>query len=66
MPTNEKRCGGKGFALQIPPERLREFSAFSAEERLNWLEEANQFVARFVPREKVERWRRFVEGQDRR
>jgi hypothetical protein len=56
---------GKGFAFRIPPERLREFRALSAEEKLDWLEEANRFVADFVSREKMERWRRFLEDPDR-
>ena len=65
MPMNEKTYSGSGFAFRISPERLREFSALSAEEKLKWLEEANQFVAKFVPRENVARWRRLMEGHGR-
>ena len=65
MPVNEKTSGSAGFAFRIPPERLREFSPLSAEEKLRWLEEANRFVAKFVPPQKLARWRRFMEGQGR-
>jgi hypothetical protein len=52
--------------FRIPPERLRDFRSLSAEEKLNWLEEANQFVAKFVGRDKLDRWRRFLEDQNSR
>ena len=35
----------------------------SPKEKLDWLEEANQFVAAFVPAEKLERWKRVISVQ---
>lgn len=37
----------KPFAFRLSPEA-----------KLNWLEEANQFVNDFVPRQKLERWKK--------
>ena len=42
---------------------LREMKDLSPKEKLDWLEEANQFVAAFVPAENLERWKRVVSGQ---
>jgi hypothetical protein len=36
----------------------------SAEDKLRWLEEANEFVRRFVPPERLERWERVRRGED--
>lgn len=44
------------FALRIPPERLKEFKDISAEQKLRWLEEAREFVVKFVPPEKLALW----------
>jgi hypothetical protein len=30
---------------------------------LNWLEEANEFIAQFVPQEKREAWVRFIQSR---
>lgn len=52
--------GDKGllhYAFRIPPERLKDFKGVSAEEKLRWLEEAREFVAKFVPPDKLALWR---------
>jgi len=43
----------EGYAFQVSRENLIRFNKLSAEERLNWLEEANKFIADFVPEEKL-------------
>jgi len=48
------------FAFRIPCERLKDFKGISAEEKLRWLEEARDFVARAVPPEKLALWRRLA------
>ena len=48
----------KPFAFRPSPETLRQFKDASPEAKLNWLEEANRFVNDFVPREKLERWKK--------
>ncbi len=50
----------KPFAFHLSPEALKQFKDASAEAKLNWLEEANRFVNDFVPREKLERWRKIT------
>jgi hypothetical protein len=52
----------KPFAFRPSPETLHHFKDASPEAKLNWLEEANQFVNDFVPPEKRERWRK-ISGQ---
>jgi len=39
---------------------LKEFKGISAEEKLRWLEEARDFVAKSVPPEKLALWRRLA------
>lgn len=53
----------KAFAFRLSKEKIREFRKLSAEEKLDWLEEANKFVADFVPEEKIRRWRKFIDSQ---
>jgi hypothetical protein len=48
----------KPFVFQPAPETLNHFKDASPEAKLNWLEEANQFVNDFVSPEKLERWRK--------
>lgn len=47
----------KPYAFRPSIEQLRELKDLSPKEKLDWLEEANQFVAAFVPFEKIEQWR---------
>lgn len=47
------------FAFRLSREKIEAFRGVSAEEKLDWLEEANRFVTDFVPEEKLRRWRRF-------
>lgn len=53
----EEKCA---FAFRLSKEKLRELHGFSAEDKLDWLEEANRFVADFVPEEKLRKWKRFI------
>jgi len=50
------------FVFRLSKEKLRQFRGFSAEEKLNWLEEANKFVEDFVPEGKRRRWKKFIDG----
>jgi len=61
MKDSQKKNGA--FAFRLSKEKLEEFRGLSAEEKLNWLEDANKFVADFVPEEKRRRWKEFVDGQ---
>lgn len=57
----------KGFAFRPDPDTLKACLSMSAEEKLRWLEEANEFVQRFVSPERLERWeriRRSESGQE--
>jgi len=47
------------YSHRLSKEKLREFLGFSAEAKLEWLEEANKFVNEFVPSEKRKRWEEF-------
>lgn len=52
----------KPFVFRPSPESLEQFKNASAEDKLNWLEEANRFVNDFVSPEKLERWKK-ISGQ---
>ncbi len=54
----------KGFAFRPDPDTLKACQGMSAEDKLRWLEEANQFVRQFVPPDRLERWERIRRGQD--
>ena len=46
------------FVFRVSQEALRDFKDASAEAGLNWLEEANRFVADFVPPQELEKWKK--------
>ncbi len=48
----------KPFVYRPSVEALRAFRNTTPEERLAWLEDANRFVAEFVPPAKLERWKK--------
>jgi putative sterol carrier protein len=51
------------FAFRLSKEQIRALRGLSAEEKLDWLEEANRFVEDFVPEGKRQRWKKFISGQ---
>lgn len=51
------------YSYRLSKEKLREFIVFSAEAKLEWLEEVNKFVNEFVPFEKRKRWEEFIKQQ---
>jgi hypothetical protein len=54
--VNEKT--EKPFVFRPSPEALKHFKNASAEAKLNWLEDAAQFVKDFFPQEKLQKWKR--------
>jgi hypothetical protein len=48
----------KSFVFLPSTDTLMAFKDASAEDKLNWLEEANQFVNDFVSPEKLDLWKR--------
>lgn len=52
------------FCFSPSPETLKLLQNTTAEERLQWLEEANQFVRDFVSPDKIERWQRYLQQQE--
>jgi hypothetical protein len=53
----------KPYTFKPSLEHLRELKDLSPKEKLDWLEEASQFVAAFVSPEKIERWRKITSAQ---
>ena len=51
------------YSHHLSKEKLSEFLGFSAEAKLEWLEEANKFVKEFVPLEKRKRLEEFIRQQ---
>ena len=51
------------YSYRLSKEKLREFLGFSAEAKLEWLEEANRFINGFFPSENRKRWEEFIRQQ---
>jgi len=51
------------FVFRLTEDKLRECRNMTAEEKLRWLEEANAFVQKFVPADRLARWARLC-GRD--
>ena len=49
---------GFRFVHRVSKEKIMEFMDLSAEEKLNWLEEANRFVSTFLDPERLKLWRK--------
>ncbi len=61
MDDSRKKDCPEPFVFRLTEEKLRECRNMTAEEKLRWLEEANAFVRKFVPAERLERWARLRE-----
>ncbi len=62
---SDKEQNGKAkpqFVHRLSREKIIEFMGFSVEEKLNWLEEANEFVTTCVDSEKLKLWKK-VKGE---
>jgi hypothetical protein len=58
----EKEKKRPQFVHRLSREKIIEFMGFSVEEKLNWLEEANEFVTTCVDSEKLNLWKK-VKGE---
>jgi len=55
-----KPAGNKrGFALTLSRDYIRQTSRLSAEEKLNWLEEANEFINKTLSSNKRKTWMKY-------
>lgn len=52
----------KGFSYKPSKENLEAFKGLSPEEKLQWLEDANEFVNSFLSEEKLALWKKFCNG----
>lgn len=48
------------FVFRLPLEKLEEFIEFTPEMKLEWLEDAADFIVNFVGVEKWESWKNFI------
>ncbi len=48
----------RGYSFRLTPDKIREFKDMPPEEKLDWLEEANDFIVIAVSPEKLQRWER--------
>lgn len=52
----------KEYSFRPSVELMKELKSLSAKEKLEWLEEANEFIARFLKVEDIERWKKIING----
>jgi hypothetical protein len=58
----KKRIIDKSFAFTLDKEKIRATCDLSAEDKLNWLEEANRFVNASMTPAKRKRWEKIKQG----
>ncbi|MBU0687694.1 MAG: hypothetical protein KKB81_07645 [Candidatus Margulisbacteria bacterium] len=63
MKKNNFAKASKGYSYTIDRKRLLEFAKFSIEDRLQWLEEANEFLNKVASPETKKMWQLFREGK---
>lgn len=47
-----------GYSFRLTPDKIMEFKDMPPEDKLDWLEEANNFISLAVSQEKLIRWER--------
>ena len=57
-----RRKKGRGYSFRPSSEALADAAGMSAEEKLIWLKQANNFVSDFVPQKKLAIWERYKKG----
>lgn len=52
----------RGYSFRLTPDKIRAFKDMPPEDKLDWLEEANNFIVTAVSPEKLQRWERLKAG----
>ena len=60
--SDEKKTRG-GFSYYVSDEQLEFYGSLPIEERLRWLEEAQEFMFKILPKEKWDLLQRFRRGE---
>jgi hypothetical protein len=63
--TEDRTAKSKPFVHRLSKENLLQFKDASAEAKLQWLEEAKEFIGQFVGPRKLERWKAFVMNSEK-
>lgn len=53
----------KGFSYKPSKENLEASKGLSPEEKLQWLEDVNEFVNTFLSQKKLTLWKKFRDGE---
>lgn len=61
--TKHEREAAKGYSYTVSNEDIRRYMKVPAEEKLQWLEEANHFLAQALTGKKREIWQKFRRGE---
>jgi hypothetical protein len=56
----------KPFVFRITKEKLEDCRGMSPEAKLQWLEEANRFIYKFVSRDQLARWQKLRQSETER
>jgi len=59
----KRKTKPKGFSYYLEDEKLLEFSKWSLNEKLTWLEEINEFMSRFQTRKSARLIEMFKSGK---
>ncbi len=62
MKISEKNMSG-GFSFHVTDEQIAEYRKLPLEERLRWLEEAQEFIYKALSKEKWEIMQKFRRGE---
>lgn len=52
----------KTFSFHLSREKIKEFKDISTEAKLNWLEDANNFINKFLSPENRKKWEKMISG----
>jgi len=62
MSDKEQQKERKGFSYHVTDEQIEAYRKLPIEERLRWLEEAREFMAKVLPKEQLDRMEKFRQG----
>jgi hypothetical protein len=63
MSDKEQQKERKGFSYHVTDEQIEAYRKLPIEERLRWLEEAREFLAKILPNEQLEIMEKFRRGE---
>jgi len=55
----------KGYSFRPSIELMRELKDLTAKDKIQWLDETNEFISKFLSAADIERWKKVISAHDK-